>query len=239
MAQFTREEFERFLASVDLALYRSKYSKIKTVEMDLPTNIQALDSVYEIYWENRGNLAIPPNYDEYYGIYYERYQNDIETFWHSTGFGLDCDCFKKGLEARIYRTWASLVTQIQAGYVAKEIFQDSRIDISTELDHKKVDILITKPNGEEIKIQVKKETKRSEIRRMAGHGPETENNGILSLKYLVPGDFDVDNPIYLRGVKKGQDKPWVSEFAEDGILKRLPNGFVIFRNKFFDGINIS
>ncbi|MCL2631206.1 MAG: hypothetical protein FWD49_06800 [Firmicutes bacterium] len=52
----------------------------------------------------------------------------------------------------------------------------------------------------------------------------------------MPSDSDFKNPKYVIGKKKGQDKDWVSDFTEEGILKRLPNGFVIFRNKFFEGI---
>ncbi len=47
------DKFEKFLESVDLRDYRKKYSQIKTVEMDLPKDIQAIELLYKVYWEER------------------------------------------------------------------------------------------------------------------------------------------------------------------------------------------
>ena len=110
MARFTLGQFEDFLKNVDLALYRERFSKIKTVEMDLPANIQALQTIYEQYWDNKDNLLRPLSFDEYYEVYWNTHKKDIQVFWGNTGFGKDCDCFRKGLKARIYRTWVSLIT---------------------------------------------------------------------------------------------------------------------------------
>ena len=46
------EQFNDFLSQIDLGKYRSKYAKIKLVELDLPINIQAIKFLYECYWDN-------------------------------------------------------------------------------------------------------------------------------------------------------------------------------------------
>ena len=107
MAKFSLDVFEKFLKSVDLDSYRRRFSKIKTVEMDLPKNIQALQTIYEQYWLNKDNLSEPLCFDDYYDLYWKTHEKNILEFWKKTGFGEECDCFKKGLKARIYRTWAS------------------------------------------------------------------------------------------------------------------------------------
>jgi len=49
-AQKALETFERFLASLDLESYQQKYRPIKTVEQDLPRELNPLPDLYEHYW---------------------------------------------------------------------------------------------------------------------------------------------------------------------------------------------
>jgi hypothetical protein len=46
-AQKALETFERFLASLDLESYQQKYRPIKTVEQDLPRELNPLPDLYE------------------------------------------------------------------------------------------------------------------------------------------------------------------------------------------------
>ena len=64
-------------------------------------------------------------------------------------------CFYKGLKARIYRTWASLITQIQGGYVAESVFGKGTVKMSEALDHKGADIQVNY-KGHILNYQVKK-----------------------------------------------------------------------------------
>ncbi|MBI3034473.1 TaqI family restriction endonuclease [Candidatus Woesearchaeota archaeon] len=101
-----RRKFEQFLESVDLGRYREKYRPIKLVEMDLPKNIHALATIYRTYWEEKRFI----DFDEFYSEYLKEKESNLEDFRIKIGM---CDkCFYKGLPARIYRTWASLITQI-------------------------------------------------------------------------------------------------------------------------------
>ena len=56
------EQFNAFLAGIDLRKYRQKYAPIKLVELDLPQNIQAIRLTYELYW-HRFELL---DYDNFY-----------------------------------------------------------------------------------------------------------------------------------------------------------------------------
>lgn len=237
--KFNLEIFTEFLKNVDLSKYKELYSKIKIVEMDLPKNIQALDTIYSTYWERTGNensKGKPLDFEEFYEKYYQNCKNNIENFWDKTGFDKNCNCFLKGLKARIYRTWASLITQIHAGYVAETVFGKDSVIMNTELDHKGVDMLIKYRNND-IKIQIKKDSKRPEISRM--YNSLSDVDDINKIWYIVPSPDDYCNPYYKILAKQGQLRDCVKQFKKynpNGTLDRLDNGFVIFTTKEFEEI---
>ena len=239
---YTLEIFEKFLKEIDLNQYRQRFTYIKTVEMDLPRNIQALDTIYEIYWDvKEGRNDKPLSFDEYYDYYYQKNKKEINEFWGKTGFGNNCDCFLNGLKARIYRTWASLITQIHAGYVAESVFgKDAIVEQSTILDHSGIDILI-KYKNQDLKIQIKKESTRPEIARM--HSAIKNDQGFYNIWYIVPKKEDYENPYYVVKSKAGQLREALKTFikfdAINGTLDRLENGFVIFTSKEFEIIKSS
>lgn len=233
--KFSYDAFTDFCANIDLSRYRNLYSKIKIVEMDLPKNIQALDTIYSIYWGNTGNKKLIPSFEEYYKIYSDTNRDKINEFWDKSGFGKKCSCFKTGLEARIYRTWASLLTQIHAGFVAEKFFGTNTVTMGTDLDHKNIDMLVRIQSGEEIKIQIKKETHRPEFARR--HENQQDGAGVYPIWYVVPNiKHYIEQPNYLVGKRKGELRNSLKEFAKfnsHGTLDMLPNGFVIFTPKAF------
>lgn len=241
--RFTLEQFEAFLRNVDLDNYRERFSRIKIVEMDLPKNTQALKTIYEQYWDNKDSLDQPLDFDSYYELYWNTHEADIQAFWDKSGFGKDCDCFKNGLKARIYRTWASLITQIQGGYVAESVFGPGSVEMSPELDHQNIDMRIINPETKEerLKIQIKKETHRPEIARM--HKNVANENGAVDVYYIVPTAKDYESPIYKvngKNFKAGDYKPFTKDFIkwnpENGTMDRLENGFIIFTKNAFAGL---
>ena len=68
------------------------------------------------------------------------------------------------MPARIYRTWASLLTQIQGGYVAATMYR--RVDMSADLDYAGIDMRIVVDDAQSINVQVKKETMSREVRAL-------------------------------------------------------------------------
>ena len=237
--RYNEESFTKFLKEIDLQKYKDQYSKIKTVEMDLPRNIQALDTIYNLYWnktqipQQENNL--PLSFDEFYNIYYNDLENNINEFWEKTGFEKECSCFKNGLKARIYRTWASLITQIHAGYVAESVFGIGNVEMSTLLDHQGVDMLIHYKNND-IKVQIKKDSKRPEISRMHSID-DNSSNDIFNIWYIVPSPHDYENPFYSIRTRAGELRDCNKQFKkfnDNGTLDRLDNGFVIFTTKEFE-----
>jgi hypothetical protein len=227
--RFTLEVFERFLKEVELARYREETQHVKTVEQDLNKNMQALDTIYSIYWSKEGKkYETPPTFDQFYKIYFKKCKEAIMKFWDESGYGKRCNCFKNGLRARIYRTWTSIITQIHAAYLAEEIFGEGSVEQYTELDHQNIDFQIHTENGL-IKVQVKKTTNRKEISRM---NDRSENSpDIKYIRYYVPTDKQYSQPRYVRGENAGQLFDWAEqfvEFSENGFLNRYENGFITF-----------
>lgn len=216
-------KFEQFLESVDLSSYRKKYRPIKIVEMDLPKEIQAINILYEVYWKKKKFL----NFEEFYEKYLQKHKTEINNFQVKTGM---CKaCFGKGLPARIYRTWASIITQIHAGYVAESVFGEGTVDMSGELDHKGADFQI-KYRGKILNYQVKKKSLGREVRQ---EKPESKNpllGEFIDIKYEVPSSDYFENPKR----KNGEYKLPYKRFQENEELKRLPNGFVVFTPHAFE-----
>lgn len=221
-------DFTRFLSSIDMNGYRGKYGKTRIVEMDLPKNIQALDLLYELYWE-KGEFR---DYEDFYAVYLERYESALEAFRKKVDM---CNvCFYRGLRARIYRTWASIVTQIHAGYVAREVFGSENVRMSTELDHKGADLQI-KYNGSIVNVQIKKETKSREVRIQKSS--KSKLPGIqVDLHYFVPNTQILQNPRKRNGEYKKAFKEFYNEYLKKDLLTVLPTGFVVFQPAIFESI---
>ena len=151
-------KFEQFLESVHLKAYREKYRPIKIVEMDLPKEIQAIEMLYKVYWDQKKFL----NFEDFYQEYLKAHKKDIETFRQKVTM---CkDCFYRGLPARIYRTWASIITQIHAGYVAEAVFGDETVAMSSALDRQGADFQVIY-RGKTLNYQVKKKSLGREVRQ--------------------------------------------------------------------------
>lgn len=217
------EKFNNFLLSVDLRAYREKYRPIKIVEMDLPKEIQAISMLYEIYWEKKKFLV----FEEFYKEYFEKHKKQINNFQKKTGM---CEtCFKKGLPARIYRTWASIITQIHAGYVAESVFGENSVRMSEELDHKGADFQVTY-RDKILNYQVKKKSLGREVRQEKPKSKNPLPGEFLDIKYEVPSEDYFINP----KKKDGTYKLPYKRFNDNKELKRLSNGFVVFTPYVFE-----
>ena len=213
---------EVFLGSIDLNAYREAYAGLKIVEMDLPRNIHALKSIYHVYWNTQQFL----NFDNYYEIYLNSVSSEAELFRIKST--MCADCYYRGLKARIYRTWASLLTQIYGGYVAQTVFGSGTVAMSEELDHNNIDIQVTYAR-KVINYQVKKESHRPEARGRIGSS--RINEGInIDLYYFVPPRNIFENPLR----QNGQPRAAYARFVENTDLWRLENGFVLFHKSVFE-----
>lgn len=216
------EEFKKFLQSVDLKSYREKYRPIKIVEMDLPKEIQAITILYNVYWNKKKLL----NFEDFYKEYLKSRKVEIEAFRQKVTM---CqNCFYRGLPARIYRTWASIITQIHAGYVAESVFGEATTMMSAELDHQGADFQV-KYRGITLNYQVKKATFSREVRQEK-KSKKIIGGKFIDIKYEVPSEDYFINP----RKKDGTYKLPYSRFVQNKELKRLPNGFVVFTPYSFE-----
>jgi len=219
---YLAEKFEKFLESVDLNTYREKYRPIKLVEMDLPKEIQAISLLYKIYWNKKKFL----DFEDFYKEYLKTYKKDIENF--RKRITMCKNCFYRGLPARIYRTWASIITQIHAGYVAESVFGEGSVSMSAELDHQGADFQINY-RGKILNYQVKKTSFSREI-RAEKKSKKKLNGQFITIKYEVPSEDYFKNP----KKRDGEYKLPYLRFIQNKELKRLPNGFIVFTPIVFE-----
>jgi hypothetical protein len=216
------QQYVDFLLTIDLSKYREKYRLIKSVEEDLPNNVQILDSIYQYYWVERNLLP----FEEFISkVIVDKNQELREYNRKRSGYSVLADpafeLFLEGWVARQYRTWVSILTQIQLGYLAASVFPDKKIIMSEELDRKGIDIRISGL----IDIGVKKVTKRTDVTILS-----EESEGVTPIKYWVPSGEVLKNPKLKNG--KGYKKAYL-DFLNDGYLDHLENGFIIFNKKVF------
>lgn len=216
------KKFEKFLQLVDLVTYREKYKHIKIVEMDLPKEIQAINLLYKIYWDKKEFFS----FEKFYNEYLNEYSLDIKKFQRKIGM---CEkCFSKGLPARIYRTWASIITQIHAGYVAESVFGEGTVSMSGELDHQGADFQV-KYKGKILNYQVKKKSFSGEVRRGKGGVKNKIEGEFIDLNYEVPNSDYFENP----KKKSGEYRLPYKRFQENMELRRFKNGFIVFTPHIF------
>lgn len=216
------KKFNHFLQSVNLNSYREQYRPIKIVEMDLPKGIQAITMLYEVYWNQKKFL----DYDNFYDEYLKKYKREIESFRQKTTM---CKkCFYRGLPARIYRTWASIITQIHAGYMAESVFGEGKVSMSAELDHSGADFQVNYKD-KILNYQVKKKTFSREVR--ASKKSKNKIKGeFIDIKYEVPSEDYFKNPKKKNG---GYKLPYL-RFKRNKELTRFDNGFVVFTPLVFE-----
>lgn len=220
-------KLNNFLQSVDLKAYREKYMSIKIVEMNLPKSIQAIELLYHVYWDEKKFI----DFEEFYKIYEKEKSRELRKFQKKSGM---CPtCFKKGIRARTYRTWAGLITQIHAGYVAEQVFGPNTVKMSEQLDHQDVDI----------QVQYKKVVFNYDVKKIAnagvmgrGHAPKRPIPGEkISIRYEVPALDIILHPKKKRG--DGFKKAYIDfadKYLKTKMLGVFPNGFVIFTPYIFE-----
>ncbi|MDP2649025.1 MAG: TaqI family restriction endonuclease [bacterium] len=216
----TKAAFDTFLKGVNLKAYRKLYSSVKILEMDMPKDTQAIDLLYRVYWEERKPLG----FDEFYERYRKEKDRELKAFRKKTTM---CkDCFERGLKARIYRTWAGLITQIHAGYVAEFVFGKGSVEMSRKLDSQGADIRVTY-KGKFLNYQVKKTSHSGVMSRRPLPRKRRLEGKAIDLKYEVPTCLSDPK------TKKGKFRRPYLRFLKDKRTTTFDNGFVTFTSVTF------
>lgn len=214
------EKFDKFLQTVPLKDYRKKYSSIKIVEMDLPKEIQAINLLYKVYWEEKKFIS----FEKFYERYLEEKKELLEKFRKKTTM---CqNCFVRGIEARTYRTWAGLITQIHGGYVAESVFGEGTVSMSRELDSLGADIRV-KYKNHILNYQVKKTSFSGVMSRVPLPRKKKNEGENIDIKYEVPTCLSDSK------TKKGEFRLPYLRFLEDKRTASFDNGFVVFTAETF------
>lgn len=217
------ERFNCFLEGIDIASLRERYKGIKIVELDMPKNVQALSCIYQEYWEKRDNWL---DYEAFYKTYRSTLPQELEA-WRKVAM-FSKETFYRGLPARIYRTWSSLLTQIQGAYVAETIYGQGKVEMGVNLDHSGRDMVIDLGNKfGRMPIQIKKKSQRPEAQRKS-----SPRHKFIKVVYEVPAS----DPFTATGKESVPFIRWRDEWG--GKLRRLPNGFIVFREEMFKMNNL-
>jgi hypothetical protein len=220
----TYKDFLIFLENINLTEYRKEFSGYRAVEENLPSNIWILSLIYEVYWNQRNFIS----FDDFFDLLFKEKEIDLRDY-NKKRNSEDPDAdnpyvfklFLKNFKARQYRTWTSILGQIQLGLLLEEKYLEKKIEMSQELDKSGIDIRII-DKTDIINLGLKKVTKRKDI------NPKTEEKkGVKSIKYFVPKSDDIIN----NKKKNGEFRKAYIDFIEDGTLSMLKNGFIIFTEK--------
>ncbi|MEM3036410.1 MAG: TaqI family restriction endonuclease [Thermoplasmata archaeon] len=229
------KNFEDFLTSIPLDNYREELLAVKTVEQDLPRDLNPIPYIYEIYWVENDSINAFPNYDEFFNNWWENHLRALDIFIKQYFWGCSYDFVRLGFKARLYRTLISVLTQFHFCYLWKTVC-NLPLNASADLDMSGTDALISY-GGKNVGIQIKKQT----------HRPEARSGGRFSQKkqqhdLIIEVPYTIDRPEQWEGrVKRARKKENIEmmvlfSFLSSKLQKWLPNGFVVFTEEYL--INI-
>nr|pir type II site-specific deoxyribonuclease (EC 3.1.21.4) TthHB8I - Thermus aquaticus [Thermus aquaticus]AAA27489.1 endonuclease [Thermus thermophilus HB8]AAA27490.1 endonuclease [Thermus thermophilus HB8] len=226
-AQKVLEAFEDFLKCLDLESYQEKYRPIKTVEQDLPRELNPLPDLYDHYWKPNGNTLHFPDFETFFDQWWEKRLRPLNEFIRKYFWGCSYEFVRLGLEARLYRTAVSIWTQFHFSYRWNASCQ-LRLTATWELDAQGIDAQI-QAEDRLIGIQIKKETYRSEAREGNRFLRRREHSALLEVPYTLQSPEELERKAQRARTREEAYRLWV-KIAHH--LERLPNGFVIFRESY-------
>lgn len=226
------KEFREFLGSIDLDKYREELKDIKWVEQDLPKEILPLSSIFRYYWDEKQFLSFEDWFEKFWEEIntYEESKKALEEFkrYYFNKKLEENDWFKKGFKARMYRTWLSVLTQLDFCYLVKDICikknKGLNIECNANLDVKGIDAKINN-----IEFQIAKITQRKEARSAS------RKRTLITILYAV---FDPEKFKRLINSERVKDKTGYQKSLEafNQYFIRLKNGFVVFHENYLNPI---
>jgi hypothetical protein len=229
--------YRKFLETIPLSKFREEFKEVKWVEQDLPNEILPLASIYKHYWETKDFLDFDSWFEDFWNeIHSDNEKLKVLKHFKKYYFNIDDDgWFKKGFKARMYRTWISMLTQLDFTYALadkiKEGNKDFKIECNEELDRKGVDVKIGNIGFQIAKISQRKEARgRVKIKKKG-------RLEIIIIPYPVYDIADIKNkiknPRVHQKTKEKYKKILQSFFKYCRVLK---NGFVVFNDNYITPI---
>lgn len=233
--------FRNFLKEIPLKDYRKESQEVKWVEQDLPKELLPLDSIFKYYWHDRNFL----NFEEWFDAFWKEINTNEEKRealrkFKKYNFNKDLeenDWFKKGFKMRMWRTWISVLTQLDFCYLFEYLCaQENRnliLECNAELDKKGIDAKVGDVNFQVGKISYRPESRRVSLRKI-------EN--LVTVPYLVVDKQELKRKIESKRVKE-ENKKHYEKLLEifDKYFIQMENGFIVFKEDYLkviiDNIN--
>lgn len=228
-AQRALDSYRSFLKGLPIAKYES-YKKIKWVEQDLPKEMLPLASIFKNYWFTRNYL----DFESWFAQFWEELHSNplsreaLRQFKDYHFDGADEEWFKHGFRGRMYRTWMSVLTQIDFYYIFHCVCERQRKEIAfeanAELDRRGIDLRVGK-----LDFGISKISQRKVAR------PSGSKKKLILLPYTV---FNIGE--FLRLSKSSRVSPEnriaykKSVEAFNKYFIRLSNGFVVFGEQYVE-----
>jgi len=225
--------YRKFLATIPLSHFREEFQKVKWVEQDLPGKMLPLESIYEHYWEKQNLL----DFDSWFSYFWKELHSNkesLETIKTFKKYYFDKDnngWFKKGFKARMYRTWISMLTQLDFCYVISYVAEKQNkilmLECNAGLDRAGIDLKIGN-----VGFQVKKVSQRKEAWTIA-KTKQKRGIEVINIPYPVYNIEEIKRKIESSRVSQ-QNKYAYKETLESfyKYCEVLPNGFVVFAKNY-------
>jgi len=224
------KKYRSFLESIPLNKYRDELKEIKWVEQDLPRELLPLASIFQYYWEERQFM----DFDSWFDIFWHEInqnKNSKEALKAFKKYYFDKDnngWFKKGFRARMYRTWISVLTQLDFCYAFEYQCalngKNLSLEANADLDVKGIDARVGN-----IEFQVEKISQRKEARSAS------RRKSLVKIPYAVFNVEEFERKISSPRVNEKNKISYQSTLkAFYKYFIRLKNGFVVFSDYYLN-----
>lgn len=232
------EKYRKFLTSIPLDKYREELKDIKFVEQDLVKPLYPLVSIFEHYWQKREFLEFDKWFNNFWAELNKNHGHKLtdlkelvrahrKFYDDKVNDDLDNKVYL-GFKARMYRTWVSVLTQLDFCYVFESICHKGNIPLilecNAELDSTGVDARVNN-----IGFQIAKISQRTEALKVV------RKTRLIVIPYAV---FDLEEFDRKSQSSRVKDKDAYRKAVEafHKYLIRLPNGFIVFREDYLKPI---
>lgn len=230
-------QYRKFLESIPLDKYRGELKDIKWVEQDLHPLLYPQKSIFEKYWEKHSFLDFKDWFNEFWNSLNQG-ENTCEKlkdfkevvrahrkFYNGKINGNHENRFFLGFKARMYRTWISVLTQLDFCYLFNTLCEKEgkglQVECNAELDVKEgIDARVNN-----IGFQIAKISQRKEALKIS------RKKSLVTILYAV---FDIVEYERLVNSPRVKNKTGYQKALQafHKYFIRLPNGFVVFHDNY-------
>lgn len=224
------KKFEDFLENIELEKYRRELEPVKTVEQDLPKDLNPLPKIYATYWlpDCLPKKATFPNYEAFFSSWWKEHLSPLDAFIRKYFWGCSYEFVYLGFKARLYRTLVSVLTQFHFAY-SWLAYCTLPLEANAELDMQGIDALVT---FEEVKValQVKKETYRTEARESGRFvRRQVQTQLVLEVPYTITRPDQWKQKEKRARTDKTREQAQLFHFLAENFQRWLRNDFVVFK----------